>query len=163
MYIFVHSIQSRINFNIQFQHSIDDEDEVKNENYRLIRKRIGLRSNFTEIVNSITNLITASRFQNGAVNKSQANIEALKRAREKLERRYEKLQALNTRQLVITQDEETDVREAGHYQGNIDNAAERYNQVIRDLSQLDEALQPQTNGNINNLMSNPTSSNQFKL
>ena len=129
---------------------IDDEDEVKNENYRLIRKRIGLRSNFTEIVNSITNLITASRFQNGAVNKSQANIEALKRAREKLEKRYEKLQALNTRQLVITQDEETDVREAGHYQGNIDNAAERYNQVIRDLSQLDEALQPQTNGNNNN-------------
>ena len=79
-----------------------DDDEVKNENYRLIRKRIGLRSNFTEIVNSITNLITASRFQNGAVNKSQANIEALKRAREKLEKRYEKLQALNTRQLVIT-------------------------------------------------------------
>ena len=130
--------------------NLDDEDEVKNENYRLIRKKIGLKSNFTEIVYSITNLITASRFQNGAVNKSQANMEALKRAREKLERRYEKLQALHTRQLVITQDEETDVREAGHYQGNIDNAAEIYNKVIRDLSLLDEALQPQTNGNDNN-------------
>ena len=112
---------------------IDDEDEVKNENYRLIRKRIGLRSNFTEIVNSITNLITASRFQNGAVNKSQANIEALKRAREKLEKRYEKLQALNTRQLVITQDEETDEREAGVYQTNINTTDESYNQVIRDF------------------------------
>ena len=73
----------------------------------------------------------------GAINKSQANKNALQRAREKLEVRYEKLQALNNRQLVITQDVEVeDVREAGTYQVNIDNAAERYNQVVRDLTHL---------------------------
>ena len=115
---------------------LDDPDDVIEENNRLIKKRKGYRSNFTLSVNGINNLITASRGDNGAVDKSQANKEALLRAREKLEVRYEKLQALNNRQLVITQDEETDQAEAGTYQGNIDNAAERYNQVIRDLAKL---------------------------
>ena len=115
---------------------LDNEDDVFEENNRLIKKRKGYRSNFTLSVNGINNLITASRGDNGAVDKSQANKEALLRAREKLEVRYEKLQALNNRQLVITQDEETDQAEAGTYQGNIDNAAERYNQVIRDLAKL---------------------------
>ena len=115
---------------------LEDQDAIDEENARLIKKRKGYRSNFTLSVNSINNLITASRGDNGAINKSQANKNALQRAREKLEVRYEKLQALNNRQLVITQDEETDQAEAGTYQGNIDNAAERYNQVIRDLAKL---------------------------
>ena len=121
---------------------LEDEDAIKEENKRLIKKRKGYRSNFTLSINSINNLITASRFDNGAVDKSQGNREALQRAREKLEIRYEKLQYLNNRQLVITQDEETDEREAGTYQANIDNAAERYNQVIRNLTQLNLELQP---------------------
>ena len=139
---------------------LDNQDDVEEENIRLVKKRKAYRSNFTLSINSIANQITASRFQNGAVNRSQANRESLKRAREKLEVRYERLQALNSRQLEITQDEaegETTVnnvtyaaREAGYYQGNIDAAAERYNQIIRDLAQLDEALQPQPNWNDNN-------------
>ena len=127
---------------------LEDQDAIDEENARLIKKRKGYRSNFTLSINSINNLITASRFENGAVDKSQGNREALQRAREKLEIRYEKLQALNNRQLVITQDEEVeDVREAGTYQGNINNAAERYNQVIRDLAKLNEAIQPPPNWN----------------
>ena len=139
---------------------LDNQDDVEEENIRLVKKRKAYRSNFKLSINSIANQITASRFQNGAVNRSQANRESLKRAREKLEVRYERLQALNSRQLEITQDEaegETTVnnvtyaaREAGYYQGNIDAAAERYNQIIRDLAQLDEALQPQPNWNDNN-------------
>ena len=130
---------------------LDNEDDVIEENNRLIKKRKGYRSNFTLSVNGINNLITASRGDNGAVDKSQANKEALLRARGKLEVRYEKLQALNNRQLVITQDVEVeDVREAGYYQGNIDNAAERYNQVIRDLAKLNLELQPQPYWNDNN-------------
>ena len=50
---------------------LDDEEEVADENGRLIKKRKGYRSNFTLSVNSINNLITASRFENGTVNKSQ--------------------------------------------------------------------------------------------
>ena len=126
---------------------LDNEDDVAEENTRLIKKRKGYRSNFTLSINSINNLITASRFENGAVDKSQGNREALQRAREKLEIRYEKLQALNNRQLVITQDEEQYVTPAGTYQTNIDNAAERYNQVIRDLAKLNEAIQPPPNWN----------------
>ena len=129
---------------------LDNQDDVDEENSRLIKKRKGYRSNFTLSINSINNLITASRFDNGAVDKSQGNREALQRAREKLEIRYEKLQALNNRQLVITQDEEQYVTPAGTYQGNIDNAAERYNQVIRDLAKLNEAIQPPPNWNDNN-------------
>ena len=129
---------------------LEDQDVIDEENARLIKKRTGYRSNFTLSINSINNLITASRFDSGAVDKSQGNREALQRAREKLEVRYEKLQALNNRQLVITQDEEPYVKQAGTYQGNIDNAAERYNQVIRDLAKLNEAIQPQPNWNDNN-------------
>ena len=139
---------------------LDNQDDVDEENVRLIKKRKGYRSNFTLSVNSINSLITASRGDNGAVNKSQANKDALLRAREKLEVRYERLQALNNRQLEITQDEaaeETTVnnvryaaREAGCYQGNIDNAAERYNQVIRDLAKLNLELQPHPNWNDGN-------------
>ena len=124
---------------------LDNQDDVNEENIRLVRKRKAYRSNFTLSVNSTNNLITASRGENGTIDKSQANKEALLRAREKLEIRYEKLQTLNNRQLVITQDEETDEREAGTYQANIDNAAERYNQVIRNLTQLNLELQPHQN------------------
>ena len=109
---------------------LDNQDDVEEENIRLVKKRKAYRSNFTLSINSIANQITASRFQNGTVDRSQANRESLKRAREKLEVRYERLQALNSRQLEITQDEaeeETTVnnvqyaaREAGSYQRNID-------------------------------------------
>ena len=68
---------------------LDNQDDVEDENSRLIKKRKGYRSNFTLSVNSINSLITASRGDNGAVNKSQANKDALLRAREKLEVRYE--------------------------------------------------------------------------
>ena len=130
---------------------LDDQEVIDEENARLIKKRKGYRSNFTLSVNSINNLITASHFDNGMVNKSQANKEALLRAREKLEVRYEKVQALNNRLLVITQDlaqkenETVHAREAGAYQKTIDDAAERYNQVIRDLATLDLELQPHPN------------------
>ena len=129
---------------------LEDEDAIKEENKRLIKKRKGYRSNFTLSINSINNLITASHFDNGTVNKSQANKEALLRAREKLEVRYEKLQALNNRQLVLTQDDFEDKQKNGTYQKNIDNAAERYNQIIRDLAKLEEAILPQQNWNDDN-------------
>ena len=130
---------------------LENEDEVNEENARLIKKRKGYRASFTSIVNSINNLITASRGENGAIDKSQGNKEALQRAREKLEIRYEKLQTLNNRQLVITQDVEVEnVRDAGVYQTNIDNTDERYNQVIRDLAKLNLEIQPQPFWNDNN-------------
>ena len=123
----------------------DDEDAVLDEHKRLLKKRRGYKASFTIIINSINNMVTASRGANGTLNKSQANREALLRAREKLEVRYEKLQTLNNRQLVITQDDEKYVEPAGTYQKSIDNAAERYNQVIRNLTQLNLELQPHQN------------------
>ena len=122
--------------------NLNDQGEVDEENCRLTKKRRGFRSSFRSIVNSVNNLITASRGTNGTVNKSQANKDALQRAREKLEVRYEKLQTLNNRLMVITQDtaqEENDyvyAREEGAYQVIIDNTDERYNQVVRDLTHL---------------------------
>ena len=70
---------------------LDNQDDVNEENIRLVKKRKAYRSNFTLSVNSTNNLITASRGENGTIDKSQANKEALLRAREKLEVRYEKL------------------------------------------------------------------------
>ena len=139
---------------------LENQDDVLEENRRLIKKRKSYRSNFTLSVNSINNLITASRGDNGALNRSQANKDALQRAREKLEVRYERLQTLNSRQLEITQDAATEARtvnniqyiarDAGIYQRNIDDTAERYNQVIRDMSRLDLELQPHQNWNDGN-------------
>ena len=135
---------------------LDDQDAIDTENKRLTRKRIGFRASFTSIVNSINNLTTASRGDNGAVDKSQANKEALLRAREKLEVRYEKLQTLNNRQMVITQDSEQEenddfhFRAAGAFQLIITQTDERYNQVIRDLAKLNLELQPQPYWNDNN-------------
>ena len=134
---------------------LDNQDDVLEENHILVKKRKSYRSNFTLSVNSINNLITASRGDNGALNKSQANKDALQRAREKLEIRYEKLQTLNNRLMIITNDqaqEENDqvyAREEGAYQIIIDNTDERYNQVVRDLTTLELELQPYPNWNDN--------------
>ena len=126
----------------------DDEDAVLDEHKRLLKKRRGYKASFTIIINSINNMVTASRGANGTLNKSQANREALLRAREKLEVRHEKLQTLNTRQLHLTKlNAEEDEKLC---QDEIDNAAERYNQVVRDLAKLDLELQPQPNWNDNN-------------
>ena len=106
----------------------DDEDAVLDEHKRLLKKRRGYKASFTIIINSINNMVTASRGANGTLNKSQANREALLRAREKLEVRHEKLQTLNTRQLHLTKlNAEEDEKIC---QDEIDNAAERYNQVV---------------------------------
>ena len=135
---------------------LDDQDAINDETIRLNKKRRGFRASFTSIVNSINNLITASRGTNGTVNRSQANKDALQRAREKLEVRYEKLQTLDNRMMVITQDleqEENDqfkAREAGLFQNCINNTDERYNQVVRDLTTLELELQPQPYWNDNN-------------
>ena len=56
---------------------LDNQDDVNEENIRLVKKRKAYRSNFTLSVNSISNQITASRFQNGAVDRSQANRESI--------------------------------------------------------------------------------------
>ena len=57
---------------------------------------------------------------------------------------------MNNRQLVLTQDDFEDKQKNGTYQKNIDNAAERYNQIIRDLAKLEEAILPQQNWNDDN-------------
>ena len=145
---------------------LDDQDVIDDETIRLNKKRRGFRASFTSIVNSTNNLITASRGDNGAVDKSQANKDALQRAREKLEVRYEKLQTLNNRMMVITQDleqEENDqfhAREEGAYQIDINNTDERYNQVIRNLAKLNLEIQPHPNWNDGNHNEHKTTSNQ---
>ena len=89
----------------------ESEDECTAEITRLKRKRKGFRAAFTEILNIIDRLITASTGADKRVNKSEDNKVSLLRAFEKLEKRYEKLQTLNTRILSINFDE---LLEAGY-------------------------------------------------
>ena len=121
----------------------DNEDQCEAEIERLRKKRRGFRAAFTEIENIVTNLITATRGADGALDRSEANRNAIQRAREKLESRYEKLQRLNNRMLSITDDEE----HIRIYEDNIRNATECYNQCISSLVELALDLQPRQIGN----------------
>ena len=122
----------------------EDEDECDAELQRLRKKRRGFRAAFTEIENIITSLITATRGADGALDRSEANRNALQRAREKLEIRYEKLQRLNNRMLTIALDQQgEDV-----YRDNIEDATGRYTQCIASLGELALDLQPRQIGNV---------------
>ena len=122
----------------------DDDEECDAEIERLRKKRRGYRAAFTEIENIITNLINTTRGADGALDRSEANRNALQRAREKLEIRYEKLQRLNNRILSITPEE----ADEDTYQQYIDNATDRYNQCIANLGELALDLQPRQIGNV---------------
>ena len=122
----------------------EDEDECDAELQRLRKKRRGFRAAFTEIENIITSLITATRGADGALDRSEANRNALQRAREKLEIWYEKLQRLNNRMLTIALDQQgEDV-----YRHNIEDATGRYTQCIESLGELALDLQPRQIGNV---------------
>ena len=118
-----------------------DVDACQDEIDRLSRKRRGYRSAFTEILNNIGHLIDATRGANGALDRSESNKFALQRARDKLESRYEKLQRLNRRQLTLY-----DGDDEGDCQKSIDDASDRYNTKITDLSRLMIELQPPNQG-----------------
>ena len=69
----------------------ENDEECTEEITRLKRKRRGLRAAFTEILNIIDRLITASRGADNRINRSEDNRLAIQRAFEKLEQRYEKI------------------------------------------------------------------------
>ena len=60
----------------------DDVDECQAEVNRLYKRRRGFLAAFTEMKNIIDNLITASRGDNGALDKSETKRNALQRAEE---------------------------------------------------------------------------------
>ena len=119
----------------------ESEDECTAEITRLKRKRKGFRAAFTEILNIIDRLITASRGADNRINKSEDNKVSLLRAFEKLEKRYEKLQRLNRRIFSINLVEADD---AG-YQEAIDTALNSYTLRIDDLGALRIAMLPNPN------------------
>ena len=51
----------------------NNEDQCEAEIERLRKKRRGFRAAFTEIENIVTNLITATRGADGALDRSEAN------------------------------------------------------------------------------------------
>ena len=77
---------------------LDEESatECAAEITRLKRKRKGFKAAFTEILNIIDRLITASTGADNKVNRSEDNRLAIQRAFEKLELRYEKVQKIKS-------------------------------------------------------------------
>ena len=122
----------------------EDEDDCDAELQRLRKKRRGFRAAFTEIENIITTLITATRGADGALDRSEAKRNALQRAQEKLETRYEKLQRLNNRMLTITLNQQDE----NIYRENIETATGRYTDCIARLGELALDLQPRQIGNV---------------
>ena len=122
---------------------IDEESatECAAEITRLKRKRKGFKAAFTEILNIIDRLITASTGADNKVNRSEDNRLAIQRAFEKLELRYEMIQKLNHRILGINQVQDDD---AG-YQEAIDTASNSYMQRIDNWGQLRIAMLPNPN------------------
>ena len=119
----------------------ESEPECAAEITRLKHKRKGFRSAFTEILNIIDRLITASQGADNRINRSEDNRLAIQRAFEKLELRYEKIQKLNHRILSINHVQDD---EAG-YQEAIDTAANSYMQRIDSWGQLRIAMMPNPN------------------
>ena len=119
----------------------DSEADVAAEITRLKRKRKGFRAAFTEILNIIDRLITASQGPGNRINRSEDNRLALQRAFEKLELRYEKLQKLNHRVHDINLIPDDD---AG-YQEAIDTASTSYMERIDSLGQIRIAMLPNPN------------------
>ena len=122
----------------------DDVDECQAEVNRLYKRKRGFLAAFTEIKNIIDNLITASRGDNGAVDKSEANRNALQRAREKLEIRYEKIQRMDNRLLTL-ESLCNDQKEVKEWLEQIDHHTQTYNKLIADLSKLNLDIQAQQN------------------
>ena len=100
----------------------ESEADCAAEITRLKRKRKGFRAAFTEILNIIDRLITASQGADNRINRSEDNRMAIQRAFEKLELRYEKLQKLNHRVLAINLVADDD----NGYQESIDAASNSY-------------------------------------
>ena len=119
----------------------ESEAETAAEITRLKRKRKGFRAAFTEILNIIDRLITASKGADNRINRSEDNRLALQRAFEKLELRYEKLQKLNHRVLAINLVTDND----NGYQESIDAASNSYMERIDNLGQLRIAMLPNPN------------------
>ena len=119
----------------------ENDEECTEEITRLKRKRRGLRAAFTEILNIIDRLITASRGADNRINRSEDNRLAIQRAFEKLEQRYEKIQRLNNRILSINpvQDDDAGYKEA------FDAAANSYMQRIDNWGKLRIAMIPNPN------------------
>ena len=119
----------------------ESEADCAAEITRLKRKRKGFRAAFTEILNIIDRLITASQGADNRINRSEDNRLTIQRAFEKLELRYEKLQKLNHRILAINLivDDETG------YQESLDAATNSYMQRIDNLGQLRIAMLPNPN------------------
>ena len=122
----------------------EDLEEGQAEANRLCKKRRGFKPALTEIRNIISNLLSASRGENGAVDKSEANRNALQRAREKLEIRYEKIQRMDNRLLTL-ESLCNDQKEAKEWLEQIDHHTQTYNKLIADLSKLNLDIQAQQN------------------
>ena len=80
----------------------DKEDQRTAEVARLFPKLRALKGHFTAAYNILSNLITATRGVDNTFDTSSGNQNAIERAREKLELRFEKLERCFNRILTLS-------------------------------------------------------------
>ena len=88
--------------------AIDEDQEVQRtaEVNRLLPKLRALKSHFTGAFNVMGNLLTNARGRDNNFDRSAGTLKAIDRAREKLERRFEKVERCYNRMLALTHDEQ---------------------------------------------------------
>ena len=92
--------------------AIDEDQEVQRtaEVNRLLPKLRALKSHFTGAYNVLSNLHNNARGRDNNFDRSAGTLKAIDRAREKLERRFEKVERCYNRMLALTHDEQMAAR-----------------------------------------------------
>ena len=116
----------------------ENEAECTAEVTRLRKKNRGYKTHFTMAFNVLRSLINASQNGDNQFDRSTDSMNAMRRAREKLEYRYNKLEKCFNRLMEITsENDQITVHEEG-----LETYKERCTQAIQGMGELMIAMNP---------------------
>ena len=121
------------------QIDMENEAERTAEVDRLRKKLRGYKTHFTIAFNVLGSLINASQNRNNQFDRSTDTMNAMRRAREKLESRFNKLEMCFRRLMELTSENDQLVI----YEEGLESCCDRYCQAIQGMGDLMIAMNPQ--------------------
>ena len=121
------------------QIDIDNAAECATEFNRLLRKRRTFKATFTQAYNTLVNYISAARGENNQFDRSVDTMNAMRRAKEKLELRFDRLEKCLSRMMDLT----TVEADLETLEKDIDKYSTKHLQSIQAMGSLMIAMTPQ--------------------
>ena len=121
------------------QIDLENEAECTAEVTRLRKKLRGYKTHFTIAFNVLGSLINASQNRNNQFDRSTDTMNAMRRAREKLESRFNKLENCFRRLMELTSENDQLVI----YEEGLESCCDKYRQAIQGMGDLMIAMNPQ--------------------